>query len=288
MERSLGHFFWKATSHVSHSSSLELIHHFKNTRHSTFITHRSSFNMVYTPFPFKQSVVLFITLHCCCFIPSTTAWTNFLERRDIIQQSLLLLLPPPETALRRVSAKIPGYGAPDVYYPVEWQGTWKMRRQVSFKDADTSPLLLEYPIRFLLFDENTVIADRAFNQVNLENALNTTPTTTTVRSSQWSSTNPNVLRIEYSNGKTKEIKVTKRATERANTTVFSSEFQLVTQEDDRGIPIVFPRRVVTKWRTSDDDTVEGLEMVYDTSDTQQQQQQQQQLLSKSRILLQRL
>lgn len=222
----------------------------------------------------------------------------------MLQQSLLaLLLPPPETTLRRASAKIPGFGAPDVYYPVQWQGTWKMRREVSFggtlnnpqNEEESAPiLLLEYPVRFLLFDEDIVIADRAFNQVNLENAI--AMTDTTVRSSQWSSSNPNVLRIEYNNGKTKEIKVTKRATERTESTVFSSEFQLVTQEDDRGIPVIFPRRVVTKWRTSsmnenenDSTQVEGLEIVYDMSngDFINSQQQPPKILSKSRIILQR-
>ena len=126
-----------------------------------------------------------------------------------------------------------------------------------------------------------------------------------VRSSQWSLSNPNVLRMQYTNGKTKEIKVTKRATERTESTVFSSEFQLVTQDDDRGIPVIFPRRVVTKWRTSisssdsdttknnDDDTaiqvVEGLEIVYDMTngDANNAQQQPPNILSKSRIVLQR-
>jgi hypothetical protein len=202
----------------------------------------------------------------------------------MLQQSLFVLLPPPETTLRRASAKIPGYGAPDVYYPVSWQGTWNMRRQVSFGSSDEQTTLLEYPVRFLLFDEDIVIADRAFNQGNLENSI----TANTVRSSQWSASNPNVLRMEYNNGKTKEMKVTKRATERTESTVFSSEFQLVTQEDDRGIPVIFPRRVVTKWKVGDNNSnnndlvVEGLEIVYDMTNADAPK-----ILSKSRITLQR-
>ncbi len=164
-----------------------------------------------------------------------------------------------------------------------------MRRQVSFgsNDEETIPLLFEYPVRFLLFEEDIVIADRAFNQVNLENSI----TTNTVRSSQWFASNPNVLRMEYNNGKTKEIKVTKRATERTDSTVFSSEFQLVTQEDDRGIPVIFPRRLVTKWKVGDpnnnnddddDQVVEGLEIVYDMTNADAPK-----IISKSRIVLQR-
>ena len=48
-------------------------------------------------------------------------------------------------------------------------------------------------------------------------------------------------------------------------TVFSSEFQRVTQtqDDGREIPTITARRVISKWKVVDSLTLEGIEVVYD-------------------------
>jgi hypothetical protein len=126
---------------------------------------------------------------------------------------------------------------------------------------------LTYPFRFIRsIEDDAVVADRGVNQAELEKALVRAVTGKEeagyVRSYEWLLTNPNDLRLVLSDGSRKEIKVTKRATERTETTVSSSEFQRLTQEDERGIPVISARRVLTKWKAIDDSTLEGLEIVY--------------------------
>merc|ERR1711924_115576 len=83
-----------------------------------------------------------------------------------------------------------------------------------------------------------------------------------VRSYEWEANNPNDLRLIFSDGFRKEIKVTKRATECTDTTVSSSEFQRLTL-DGGGVPKISARRVLTKWTALSDAEAEGLEIVYD-------------------------
>lgn len=176
-------------------------------------------------------------------------------------------------AVRRSAANIPGYGQTDVFYPISLAGSWKATRVVELPGRDT-PLRLTYTYRFIpSIEDDAVVADRGANQAELEQAIIQTvliqddsttiaPTTPKVQH-EWTASNPNNLRLVLSDGTKKEIKVTKRATERTQNTVSSSEFQRVTQEDQRGIPNVSARRVVSKWKMTDDGTaVEGLEVVY--------------------------
>eukprot|EP00536_Pseudo-nitzschia_multiseries_P000389 jgi/Psemu1/178549/e_gw1.5.219.1 len=198
-------------------------------------------------------------------------------------------------AIRRGASNIPGYGSSDVFYPESFAGSWKVTREVEFPSSvpTSSPppvLRLTYPARFIRsIEDDAVVADRGFNQAELEAALvrstrratsvslsesETSATTTTpsiVRSYEWNANNPNVLKVVLSNGTKKEIKVTKRATERTADTVSFSEFQRVTQEDATntgangsvgGIPVISARRVVSKWRKVDDSSLEGIEIVY--------------------------
>lgn len=179
-------------------------------------------------------------------------------------------------AIRRSAANIPGYGQTDVFYPESYAGTWQVTRSVEF-NGSTTTLRLQYPIRFIDSIENgAVVADRGFNQAELEqaivnavkgNAAGSAPSiasTPAVRSYEWVPSNPNDLRIVLSDGVKKEIKVTKRATERVEDTVSSSEFQRVTQEDpQRGVPVISARRVVSKWKTVDASTLQAIELVYD-------------------------
>ena len=202
-------------------------------------------------------------------------------------------------AIRRSAANIPGYGPTDVFFPSTLAGTWQMNREVDFGNGK-EPLRLSYPFRFIpSIEDGTVVADRGFNQAELEQAIAKAVTgrdeaggSSTVRSYEWLPSNPNDLRMVLTDGSRKEIKVTKRATERTDTTVSSSEFQRLTQEDARGIPNISARRVMTKWKLVDDSTLEGLELIYSmpggdplaaTSGTQATST----LLSKSRLLLRR-
>ncbi|KAL3905428.1 MAG: hypothetical protein SGILL_009682 [Bacillariaceae sp.] len=171
-------------------------------------------------------------------------------------------------AIRRGAANIPGYGQTDVFYPENFVGTWKVIREVEFNGRSDSTLRLSYPFRFIQsIEDGAVVADRGFNQAELEKSIISTikggAAGSAVQSYEWVQTNPNDLRIILSDGTKKEIKVTKRATERTADTASSSEFQRVLQEDQRGIPAISARRVVSRWKTVDDKTLEALEIVYD-------------------------
>jgi hypothetical protein len=185
-------------------------------------------------------------------------------------------------AVRRSAANIPGYGQTDIFYPKSWMGTWMMTRQVELpaprEGSEPTRLTLTYPYRFIQsIEDDAVVADRGINQAELEQAViklrkeqkQMESQTTTISFDrvqyEWSVNNPNDLRLVMPDSTKKEIKVTKRATERNNDDqiVSSSEFQRLTQEDARGIPAISARRVVSKYKLIDDKTVEGLEIVYD-------------------------
>jgi len=201
-------------------------------------------------------------------------------------------------AIRRAAANVPGYGQTDVFFPTSLTGNWNMIREVDFGNG-RDPFRLSYAFRFIpSIEDDAVVADRGFNQAQLEKAISQTlmgkdESSSNVRSYEWVQTNPNDLRLILADGKRKEIKVTKRATERTESTVSSSEFQRITQEDQGGgIPDISARRIVTKWKVVDDNTIEGLEMIYNlgggdpmsaTSSTSSSPT----LLSKSRMLLTR-
>jgi len=203
-------------------------------------------------------------------------------------------------SIRRSAANIPGLGQPDVYYPPVFQGVWNVTRQVTFpsESSDTvteaSTQTLEYKVRYLRIDD-AVIADRGYNQVNLERAIRGN-NNVVLQSIVWKETNPNDLRLVMQNGSRKELKVTKRATEKTDSSVFSSEFQrLTTQQDETAIPEITARRVLKKYRVVDANRIEGMELVYsiggadgqfgDPLLTSLQQSQEPQLLSKSTLLL---
>ena len=213
----------------------------------------------------------------------------------------------PAEAVRRSAARIPGYGQTDVFYPQVFQGNWKATRDILPTSSErstgtTSGLTLEYSVRFLpSIEDIAVVADRGWNQANLEKAIRQLATKTEkddaslMPSYEWTETNPNDLRLTFADGSRKEIKVTKRATEKTDETVFSSEFQRVTQEDpSRGIPVITARRVLSKWKVIDHTTIEGIEVVYDVSSMgdplsgSTEAFEQNKVLSKSRLRLERL
>ena len=100
-----------------------------------------------------------------------------------------------------------------------------------------------------------------------------------IRSCDWTSTNPNVLALEYSDGSSKEIKVTKRSSDVSNdgSNLFSSEFRRITAVPPSsssssitgGIPSVYKSRVLTKWRQvpGSNDVIEGIEILYNEQGT---------------------
>ena len=194
----------------------------------------------------------------------------------------------PAEAIRKSASNLPGYGSPDVYYPASWQGLWTMQRDVLFSNEQT--LTLTYKVRFLPSSDGLAVQDRGYNQQNLENTLRPD----SVQSVDWVASNPNDLRLVFRSGQRKELKVTKRATERTGSdTVTSSEFQRVLQEDERGIPQVSARRVVSQWRQIDEDTLVAQEMVYDVGGggdpmAMPQTMPKNEILSKSRMKLTRV
>lgn len=177
-------------------------------------------------------------------------------------------------AIRQGAANLPGYGPPDIFFPESVRGTWKMTRLVQFPNSQKS-LELQYPIRFIpSVRDQEVVADRGINQAELEKALRRSITGEDDQtiSYDWSMSNPNDLRLTWKTG-TKEIKVTKRATEsnieERGTLVTSSEFQRIVttmqQEDGRAIPSISARRVLTKYFINQDNPgqIEGTEIIYD-------------------------
>jgi hypothetical protein len=163
------------------------------------------------------------------------------------------------------------YGPTDVFYPISWKGLWNASR-VRMDDS----IAASYQVRFVTsIQDDSVILDRGFSQASLEKVKGVT-------SVEWRETNPNVMRVIYGDGSWKELKVTKRATERNGSTVSSSEvYRITTQPNGLAVPTIAARRVLTKWKTVDDSTVEGIELIYGID------QEFPTLLSKTRITLKR-
>mmetsp|Transcript_35588 Transcript_35588/g.81360 ORF Transcript_35588/g.81360 Transcript_35588/m.81360 type:complete len:653 (+) Transcript_35588:126-2084(+) len=210
----------------------------------------------------------------------------------------------PSEAIRLLSSKtLPGLGPPDVYYPPYFVGRWKVTRVISSSDdlpwTDLKDNGVELPISiscearfvpynagkdFTDFDNQSndipAIADRSFNEKALNSALaeeisklfsTKEPVIPTVRSIDWTATNPNVLSISYADGASKEVKVTKRSSDVSGdgNGVFSSEFRRITDVPAAsngvgGIPSILKSRVLTKWKpgNSSKTAIEGIEITY--------------------------
>lgn len=220
----------------------------------------------------------------------------------------------PAEAIRLISSKtIPGLGPPDIYYPPNYVGRWKTTRVISSLDdvflkelqdrGVKLPIQVTSEMRFVPYnagkdfqqqdadlDSNAVpaIADRSFNEKSYYAALSeeigrlyqqssTKSSLPSINRVDWTPTNPNVLALEYADGSSKEIKVTKRSSDVSNdgSNVFSSEFRRITAVPPSssssitgGIPSVYKSRVLTKWRqTGSDDVIEGIEILYNEQGT---------------------
>ena len=207
-------------------------------------------------------------------------------------------------ALRRSAAHLPGYGPTDVFYPLNWQGTWTLRREdISVGNTTETAVVTTYPVRFIPSVENgAVVADRSFNERQYWNAQGDkgSGSGSVVQSIQWTETNPNDLNVVFTNGMRRNVKITKRATERTETTVSSSEFQRILQDQSSSSssmvlvpPQLSSRRTLTKWKMINDHEMEGIEIVYDMNVEREADMLRNgklpppQLLSKSRLKLSR-
>ena len=213
-------------------------------------------------------------------------------------------------SIRLLSSKtIPGLGPPDVYYPSYFVGKWKVTKVITTSDDnfwnDLTQIGVKLPVtivsemRFIPYDAgkdfddsnnpNNVpaIADRNFNENSYYAALSkeinrlyqSTKSLPSIQTTNWTPTNPNVLSLAYSDGSSKEIKVTKRSSDvsKEGDNIFSSEFRRITDVPSSGsssiaggIPTISKSRVLTKWRkasTDNDDVIEGIEILYNEQGT---------------------
>jgi hypothetical protein len=230
-------------------------------------------------------------------------------RRQIVSSIPLLALGLPANAaetsaeaIRLLASKsIPGLGPPDIYCPGYFVGKWKTTRVISssddafFKDLENLgvklPIKVISEMRFVPYDAgrdfqesnganpNNVpaIADRSFNERSYYASLSeeigrlysSTKSMPSIQSLNWTPTNPNVLSLDYSDGSSKEVKVTKRSCDVSNdgNNIFSSEFRRITAVPSSsgiagGIPSVYKSRVLTKWKQVSNDVIEGIEILY--------------------------
>jgi hypothetical protein len=201
-----------------------------------------------------------------------------------------LAAPSAAEAIRQGAANIPGYGQPDIYYPPNFEGTWKVT-QIPGGESGLSPAPAPYQVRYVRQENGKVIADRAYNEANRlkapkqEEALSTggegepTSPSNSVRSISWEPSNPNVLTTIFGDGRAREVKVTKRSVEIGPPTPFgddqhnsymlgtmlTSEFRRVTDVDAfRGIPSISGERLLSKWKWTTDqpDRIDGIELLY--------------------------
>lgn len=197
-----------------------------------------------------------------------------LNRRLVLATPAAFLLQPNvsnaatgETAaesIRLLSAKtIPGLGPPDIYYPPNFVGKWKVTRVITKSDevfwdnldqvGVQLPISIVSEMRFVPYDagkdfsgsvdeesnpNSPAIADRAFNEKScyaaLSNEINRlyqqTKAMPPIQTLDWTPTNPNVLSLAYNDGSSKEVKVTKRSSDvsKDGMNIFSTEFRRVT------------------------------------------------------------
>lgn len=172
--------------------------------------------------------------------------------------------------IRQAAASIPGYGAPDIYYPELFRGRWTAERRVYDVQeplASSTPGLvavadeakrllgagsLQYDVRFLS-REGHVIADRAFNTESLAAAAHPSSTTSLERpQAEWSASNPNILTLREG-PRLVEYKVTRRASEAPSDNTFgTSEYERVADAGSAGIvsavPLIQARRVEARYK----------------------------------------
>ena len=171
--------------------------------------------------------------------------------------------------VRKAASVLPGYGPPDLAYPAEFQGRWRVTRDVV--DVQT-PLGAEaaparelkralnakaaqasaYDARFIELEDGRIVADRAFNAEQREAALlGPEPEPLTAR---WEPSNPNILTVSYArSGQVVETKVTKRSSESPQPGAFgTSEYARIADAGSSGpmggVPSILARRLQARYR----------------------------------------
>lgn len=233
--------------------------------------------------------------------------SSSLRRRIILSVPATLLLPSttvnaaetPTEAIRLLSAKtIPGLGPPDIYYPPYFVGKWRVTRVITSSDDNfwsgvNLPVQFSHEVRFVPYDAgkefsgddnpNNVpaIADRSFNERSYYASLSeNTKSMPSIQNLNWVPTNPNVLSLAYTDGSSKEIKVTKRSSDvsKDGNGVFSSEFRRMTDVPAStgvagGIPSIYKSRLLMKWKPAANvgdggvNLIEGIEIMYNEQGT---------------------
>jgi hypothetical protein len=201
-----------------------------------------------------------------------------------------------EEAIRRAAATLPGFGPTDVFYPSNWLGLWTVRREDIFNINDNNDEAassrLSYTVRFVpSIESDAVVADRAYNELNYYEASRKRDARgNAIQSIEWTESNPNDLQIVFSSGLRRDMKVTKRATERTDTTVFSSEFLRILDDSssiDGNRPMLTACRTLAKWKMIDSNHIEGIELTSDMNEGGLYGVSQPKLLMKSRLYLER-
>ena len=237
---------------------------------------------------------------------------EYCRRRTILASPVAILFKAsvvnaaetPAEAIRLLSSKsIPGLGPPDIYYPAYFVGKWRVTRVITTSDDDLLrgvdlPFKVVSEMRFVPYDvgkdfggndnPNNVpaIADRSFNEKSYHGELNrlfsALKSVPPIQTLNWTPTNPNVLSLAYTDGSSKEIKVTKRSTDvsKDGSGLFSSEFRRVTVVPASegivgGIPSIYKSRLLTKWKQGSEGTdtngmvnfIDGIEIMYNEQGT---------------------
>jgi len=139
-----------------------------------------------------------------------------------------------QESIRTAASKIPGYGAPDVFYPLCFRGKWVETRANAVKNET-----VQFPIRFIEKGDDKIILDRAYTTLSY---FQNDKTGDRVNNIEWDSSNPNVQTINFVNGSIKEIKVTKRSfdMDTSSQIFFVSEYQRVTKMSPKSqmVPII--------------------------------------------------
>lgn len=171
--------------------------------------------------------------------------------------------------VRKTASVLPGYGPPDLLFPAEFKGRWRLTRTIlnisTPLGADKVPPTdlqiaqrqalnaQQFDMRFVeTSDESTygdrVIPDRAFNAEQREAALTGVPIDDL--EARWSASNPNVVTMrQRSTGTVTETKVTKRSTEApAPFTFGTSEYARVADAGSSGVLGGVPRILATRER----------------------------------------
>jgi hypothetical protein len=182
--------------------------------------------------------------------------------------------------ISKVASTLPGYGPRDCTFPITFSGMWEVDRNLvsiipegssadfgevaSYQSVDRIGTHLRYRVRFFEFGES-VIADREFNLRNLERVTRV-GSKIDVADCEWAPDNPNVLACTYSDGSTREVKVTKRSLEAQEGGFGSTEFAQVTVSPapgatGRSVPQLGAMRTLSRFRVLSADVVEGVELV---------------------------